>query len=132
MEVRGELRNCIVTGKLFLDTTGSKISPEALREIASTQEYKRALRELRKIVREREKSGELMTVSQAAQQLGVEEHVVLAMIYRGDIDTYSFNDPEVRDYLRRRAKLARTGPAGGAGGEQAGGGGPSFYTRDRE
>jgi len=72
-----------------------------------------ALRALKSTLRDAQARGELMTITDLAEETGIDEQRIWGFINDGEIDTASFNDPMVRDFVfkRRRELLKQSHPA---------------------
>jgi hypothetical protein len=90
-----------------------------------------ALRLVKNALRDAQARGELMTMPQVAVATGVAEERIWTFISSGEIDTASFDDPQVRDFVqKRRRELLRHGqpsqPEPGEAAKPRSG----FHTRD--
>jgi hypothetical protein len=72
-----------------------------------------ALRVLKGTLRDAQARGDLMTITDLADATGIGEDRIWGFITDGEIDTASFNDPQVRDFVfkRRREMLKQNMPA---------------------
>ena len=68
---------------------------------------KDCLRYLRTLLRDLEINGELLTIPELAVRAQVSDTVIWDFIKSGQLDTASFNDPEVRDFMVKRIRERR-------------------------
>jgi hypothetical protein len=69
-----------------------------------------ALRLVKNTIRDAQAKGDLLTMPQVSELTGVSEERIWNFITSGEIDTASFEDPAVRDFVhKRRRELLRQG-----------------------
>jgi len=71
---------------------------------AATRSKQDILRTLKTTIRDAETSGVFLTVSELSERTGIEEPNIWEYIQSGEIDTASFDDPQVRDFVVRKRR----------------------------
>jgi len=70
-------------------------------ELRSKQEI---LRTLKNIIRDAQAKGEFLTVAELSESTKIEEATIWEYIQSGEIDTATFDDPEVREFIVRKRR----------------------------
>lgn len=104
-----EFTRCKACSIIFLNTDGTQtLCPKCLDkvdvepEIDESVENKDFLRCLKNAVRDAQAKGEMFNTGNLAEQTGVPESKIWFFIKSGELDTASFNDPRVHEYLKRK------------------------------
>jgi hypothetical protein len=110
-----QFSKCETCGIIFLNPNEEhRQCPRCREETALPESDRDVLRLLKNMLRDAQSHGEFLTLHELSEQTGVPEEKIWHFIHNGEIDTASFNDPEVREYLVRKrreiAKMARGRP----------------------
>jgi hypothetical protein len=105
---------CARCGKIFLNPGKTEtLCPRCRGDEAVELSARDALRLVKNTLRDAQAAGALMTMPEVARATGVSEDRVWGFITSGEIDTASFDDPQVRDFVhKRRRELLKQGPGG--------------------
>ena len=99
---------CKECGIIFHNPEGKYEKCPKCRDDAGELSERDTLRLIRNTVRDFQAKGEFVTVKQLVNLTGVSEKQIWHFIKNGDLDTASFSDPQVREYIvRRRRELSR-------------------------
>ena len=131
---------CEVCGIIFPDegeghTRCPKcLAPEEPEEAVEDPGTKREiLRTLKNALRDAQSSGQFLTVPELAKQTEIEETKIWDYIQSGEIDTASFDDPKVRDFLVKKRREQLQGLVGDKPQKKSAPKKPSgFHTRSRD
>jgi len=99
-----EFKKCKFCGMIFPDAGGQQDTCPRCRHEATTGELSQRdiLRTLKNALRDAQSQGIFLTVPELAGRTGVEETMIWHFIQTDEIETASFNDPEVRSFIARR------------------------------
>ena len=127
-----DFSRCKKCNKIFAKTEASQVLCPACGGATKASGSKREqLYAVREVLKDAMAAGEFLTTPELAERCGVEQGVIWNMIRSGEIDTASFNDPGVRDYLVRKhreqqkqaqeTKPKKEKPEGGTGHKKSSG-----------
>jgi hypothetical protein len=98
-----EFTKCESCGIIFPNQDGTeKMCPKCRNEDASGMTVRDLLRILKNALRDAQGRGQFLTIHDLSTQTKIEEDKIWGFIHRGEIDTASFNDPEVRTFVARK------------------------------
>jgi hypothetical protein len=102
-----EFTRCTECGIIFQSTEGETQCPKCCAAEESAQAVRdksEMLRFLKNLLRDAQAAGEFLTVVELSKRTGIEEAQIWEFIHSGEIDTASFDDPHVRDFLVRKRR----------------------------
>jgi hypothetical protein len=108
-----EFATCAQCGRIFANPGGqhnmcTRCRGDETHELSTRD----ALRLLKGTLRDAQARSELMTIPELSKATGVDEQRIWGFISDGEIDTASFNDPQVRDFVfKRRRELLKQSQA---------------------
>lgn len=106
-----EFTKCKGCGIIFQSSEGETLCPKCRASEDTNQailDKKEMLRFLKNLLRDSQATGEFLTVADLSVRTKIAESQIWEFIHSGEIDTASFDDPHVRDFLvRKRRELAQ-------------------------
>jgi hypothetical protein len=100
-----EFTKCEQCGLIFANPNGEQsLCPKCRQAEPGEISGKDLLRKLRNLLRDAQCQGAFMTIHELAANAQVNEDRVWHFIHTGELDTASFNDPEVRDFVVKKRK----------------------------
>lgn len=106
-----EFIRCKGCGIIFQSSTGEELCPKCVRTAETGNAFldkKEMLRFLKNLLRDAQAAGEFLTVTELSTRTSIAESQIWDFIHNGEIDTASFDDPHVRDFLvRKRRELSQ-------------------------
>lgn len=96
--------NCRSCNRVFDDVYRIGSCPECIDAFSKNREFRKKLSLARNFVKDKELAGEILTVHQVAEGVGLDEGEIWIFIRMGEIDTAAFDDPKVREYKLRVAR----------------------------
>ena len=106
-----EFIRCKGCGIIFQSSEGAELCPKCVKSAESGhafQDKKEMLRFLKNLLRDAQAAGEYLTVTELSTRTNIAESQIWTFIHSGEIDTASFDDPHVRDFLvRKRRELSQ-------------------------
>jgi hypothetical protein len=100
-----EFTRCESCGIIFPNQDGKYSQcPKCRNEVGQSASIHDLLRLLKNAIRDTQSRGAFLTVTELSAVTGIEEEKIWHFIHSGEIDTASFNDPEVRNFVVRRKK----------------------------
>jgi hypothetical protein len=100
-----DFTKCDQCGMIFPSQDSSqRLCPKCRHEESSELSTRELLRTLKNALRDAQSSGVFFTVPELSRRTGILEDKIWHYIHTGEIDTASFNDPQVRDFLVKRHK----------------------------
>lgn len=104
-----EFANCTECGRIFANPGGEHTLCTRCRGTAGGPLSARdALRLLKSTLRDAQAKSDLMTIEDLSKVTGIDPQRIWGFISDGEIDTASFNDPQVRDFvIKRRRELLK-------------------------
>ena len=98
-----EFTKCESCGIIFPNQDGKEtLCPKCRHTGSSGVSSRDLLRIVKNVIRDAQGRGVFLTVAEISKQTDVEEETIWGFIHRGEIDTASFNDPEVRTFIARK------------------------------
>lgn len=100
-----EFTRCESCGIIFPNQDGKYTQCSKCRnDVAQGASIHDLLRVLKNTIRDTQSRGAFLTVTELSKLTGIEEDKIWHFIHTGEIDTASFNDPDVRSFIVRRKK----------------------------
>jgi hypothetical protein len=100
-----EFTKCEQCGLIFANPGGEEVLCSKCRQVEPESISSRELlRKLRNLLRDFQVQGAFLTIPELAEKAAVSEERVWHFIHTGELDTASFNDPEVRDFVVKKRK----------------------------
>ncbi|MEP0814949.1 MAG: hypothetical protein HRF49_09835 [bacterium] len=96
--------NCRSCNRVFDDVYRIGSCPECIDAYSKNRDFRKKLSLVRNFVKDKELAGEILTVHELAEGVGLDEAEIWIFIRMGEIDTASFDDPKVREYKLRLAR----------------------------
>lgn len=96
---------CNRCNAIFEDEFRIGVCPDCIKKFGKDKEFRKKLSVVRNFIKDQEIKKILFTVQSLAEQTEVSEEEIWIFIRMGEIDTFSFDDPHVREY-RINAKRA--------------------------
>jgi hypothetical protein len=104
-----EFTRCERCGIIFPRAAKESICPKCQElgeeePAAETRGKHEILRDLKNIIRDAEARGVFLTVAELSERTEIEESTIWEYIQSGEIDTASFDDPQVREFIVRKRR----------------------------
>lgn len=100
-----DFTKCEQCGIIFANPDSQQqLCPKCRHEAPQTISTREQLRLVKNELRDQQAQGCFLTVEELSEHTGVEQSTIWHFIHSGEIDTASFNDPGVRDFIVKRRK----------------------------
>jgi len=99
-----DFSKCEQCGIIFLDPGNqNQLCPKCRDEEEVPEQSKRdVLRLLKNTIRDAQSRNVMLTVDDLSERTQIPAHIIWSFIQAGDIDTASFDDPQVKQFLARQ------------------------------